>query len=147
MIPPGYVALSSASLGEPGIFCHGLALQPGKPTLLAECAGIPIVGLPGNPRSAIVVFRLIGMPLVRLVGGWESPVVEPVVHARLSQDLPSVAGRLDIVQVHLRNGVAQPIFGKSALLSMLSTADGYLSIPEAATGLEAGTDVQVTLYR
>lgn len=136
-----------ASLGEPGIFCHGLALQPGKPTLLAECAGVPILGLPGNPRSALVVFRLIGMPLIRLVGGWEAPVPEPTTRARLGQDLASVAGRLDVVQVRLRDGVAEPIFGKSALLSMLSAADGYVTIPEEATGLRADTEVRVTLYR
>jgi molybdopterin molybdotransferase len=136
-----------ASLGEPGIFCHGLALQPGKPTLLAQCGDIPIVGLPGNPRSALVVFRLIGTPLVRLVGGWEAPVPEPVVRARLSRDLPSVAGRLDVVQVRLRDGTAEPIFGKSALLSMLAEADGYLTVPEPATGLGEGAEVEVTLYR
>ena len=42
---------------------------PGKPTLLADCGGVPLVGLPGNPRSALVVFRLVGVPLVRTVGG------------------------------------------------------------------------------
>ncbi|HKH88881.1 MAG TPA: gephyrin-like molybdotransferase Glp [Acidimicrobiales bacterium] len=136
-----------ASLGEPGIFCHGLALQPGKPTLLAQCGDVPIIGLPGNPRSALVVFRLIGSPLVRLVGGWEAPVHEPVVRARLSRDLPSVAGRLDVVQVRLLDGLAEPIFGKSALLSMLVEADGYLTVPEPATGLDEGADVEVTLYR
>ncbi len=136
-----------ASLGEPGIYCHGLALQPGKPTLLAECGDVPVVGLPGNPRSALVVFRLIGMPLVRLVGGWHQPVHEPVVRARLSRDLPSVTGRLDIVQVRLRDGLAEPIFGKSALLSVLVEADGFLTVPEPATGLDAGSEVEVTLYR
>lgn len=136
-----------ASLGEPGIYCHGLALQPGKPTLLAECDGIPIVGLPGNPRSALVVFRLIGMALIRLVGGWEAPVAEPTTVARLSQDVASVAGRLDIIQVRLKDGMAEPIFGKSALLSMLSAADGYVTIAEAATGLAADSEVVVTLYR
>jgi molybdopterin molybdotransferase len=136
-----------ASLGEPGIFCHGLAVQPGKPTLLAECDGVPILGLPGNPRSALVVFRLIGIPLIRLVGGWETTVPEPTTAARLSQDVASVAGRLDIVQVRLNDGVAEPIFGKSALLSMLSAADGYFTIPEEATGIAADTEVLVTLYR
>ena len=136
-----------ASLGEPGIFCHGLAVQPGKPTLLAECDGVPILGLPGNPRSALVVFRLIGIPLIRLVGGWETTVPEPTTPARLSQDVASVAGRLDIVQVRLNDGVAEPIFGKSALLSMLSAADGYVTIPEEATGIGADTEVLVTLYR
>ncbi len=136
-----------ASLGRPGIFCHGLAVQPGKPTLLAECDGVPILGLPGNPRSALVIFRLIGMALIRLVGGFETPVPEPTTRARLSQDVASVAGRLDIVQVRLHDGVAEPIFGKSALLSMLSVADGYVTIPEEATGIGADTEVLVTLYR
>lgn len=44
------------SLGE--VFCHGLAVNPGKPTLLATCTGVPLIDLPGNPLSALVVFRL-----------------------------------------------------------------------------------------
>src|SRR5919202_3765566 len=58
-----------AGLGAPGIWAHGIALPPGKPTLLADCGGVPVIGLPGNPRSALVVFRLVGMGVVRLVGG------------------------------------------------------------------------------
>jgi molybdopterin molybdotransferase len=140
-------ASAIASLGEPGIWCHGLALRPGKPTLLAECGGVPVVGLPGNPRSALVVFRLVGMPLVRLVGGCTDPPPEPSVRARLARDLPSAAGRLDVVQVSLEDGVATPLFGSSALLSILTRADGYLVVPEAATGLPANAEVEVTLYR
>ena len=94
-------AAAIASLGEPGIWCHGLSLKPGKPTLLADCGGVPVIGLPGNPRSALVVFRLIGMPIVRMVGGCTEPPPEPAVHARLARDLPSAAGRLDVVQVRL----------------------------------------------
>jgi molybdopterin molybdotransferase len=134
-----------AGLGE--IFCHGLALRPGKPTLLADCGGVPLVGLPGNPRSALVVFRLIGIPLVRRVGGCTEPPPEAVVTARLARDLPSSAGRLDIVQVSVRDGTATPLFGPSALLSVLPAADGYVVVPEDATGLDAGTPVDVTLYR
>ncbi len=135
-----------ASLGA--VWCHGLAVKPGKPTLLATCAGVPLVGLPGNPLSALVVFRLVGMPLVWRVGGCPSPPPEPVVRARLGRDVASAAGRLDVVQVRLdRDGVAHPLFGASALLSVLTRADGYVVVPEPATGLDAGTDVQVTLYR
>jgi molybdopterin molybdotransferase len=142
-----------AALGPPGIWCHGLAIKPGKPTLLAECGtgpagepGVPVIGLPGNPRSALVVFRLVGMPLIRLVGGCESQPPEPSTRALLSRDLASATGRLDVVQVKVAGGVATPLFGVSALLSVLTEADGYLVIPEEATGLDAGTEVNVTLY-
>ncbi|HEX6652436.1 MAG TPA: molybdopterin-binding protein, partial [Thermoleophilaceae bacterium] len=152
-------AAAIASLGEPGIWCHGLAFRPGKPTLLADCGGVPVIGLPGNPRSALVVFRMIGMPIVRMVGGCTDPPPEPPVRARLERDLPSAAGRLDVVQVRLVRGpadapgavgdapAAEPLFGSSSLLSILTAADGYLLVPEAATGLATGSDVEVMLYR
>ncbi|HEX2102963.1 MAG TPA: gephyrin-like molybdotransferase Glp, partial [Solirubrobacteraceae bacterium] len=136
-----------ARLGEPGIWTHGIALRPGKPTLLADCGGVPVIGLPGNPRSALVVFRLVGMPVVRLVGGVTDPLPEPSARARLERDIPSAAGRLDVVQVAVRDGVARPLFGASALLSVLTAADGYVVVPDEATGLGAGTEVDVTLYR
>ncbi|HTT53117.1 MAG TPA: gephyrin-like molybdotransferase Glp [Streptosporangiaceae bacterium] len=134
-------------LGPPGIWCHGLAIRPGKPTLLAECGGVPIIGLPGNPRSALVIFRLLGVPLVRLAGGCSTPPPEPTVRARLARDLASATGRLDVVQVRVRDGRATPLFGLSALLSVLTAADGFVIVPEEATGLGAGAEVEVTLYR
>src|SRR6185503_5176519 len=76
-----------ARLGE--VVCHGLAVKPGKPTLLADCGGVPLVGLPGNPRSALVVFRLVGVPLVRRVGGITAPPPNATVSARLDRDVPS----------------------------------------------------------
>ncbi|HEY6277898.1 MAG TPA: gephyrin-like molybdotransferase Glp [Streptosporangiaceae bacterium] len=136
-----------ARLRPPGIWCHGLAVHPGKPTLLAEAGDVPVIGLPGNPRSALVIFRLLGIPLVHLVGGCTQPPPEPALRARLTRGLPSVTGRLDVVQVQVRDGQATPVFGLSALLSVLTAADGYLIVPEEATGLDAGTEVEVTLYR
>jgi molybdopterin molybdotransferase len=135
-----------ARLGPPGIWCHGLAIKPGKPTLLAECGGIPVVGLPGNPRSALVVFRLIGVSLVRLVVGCTQPPPEASTRVTLSRDLASATGRLDVAQVRVSDGVATPVFGLSALLSVLTAADGYIVIPEEATGLDAGSEVEVILY-
>jgi molybdopterin molybdotransferase len=140
-----------AGLGRPGVFCHGLAIRPGKPTLLAECDGVPVIGLPGNPLSALVVFRLVGLPVLRLVGGCLHPPPEPTTRARLARDVPSASGRLDVVQVRLDDGVAgrvaEPLFGHSALLSVLAAADGYVVVPEAATGLPAGAEVEVVLHR
>ncbi len=139
-----------AALGE--VWCHGLALKPGKPTLLARCpvpdgAAVPVVGLPGNPLSALVVFGLVGVPLVWRLAGCEQPPPEPSTRARLARDLPSAAGRLDVVQVVLRDGGAHPVFGPSALLSVLTRADGHVVVPEPATGLAAGSEVEVVLHR
>lgn len=133
-----------AALGD--VWCHGLAIKPGKPTLLAECGGIPVIGLPGNPLSALVVFGQVGIPVLWRLSGCETPPARPTTRARLSRDLASATGRLDVVQVRVRDGVAEPLFGPSALLSVHTRADGYVIIPEPATGLDDGLDVDVTLY-
>jgi molybdopterin molybdotransferase len=140
-------AAAVAAVAGTEIWCHGLAIKPGKPTLLAASDGIPIIGLPGNPRSALVVFRLIGVPLVRRAGGWTAEQRAPSTPRRLSRDLPSAAGRLDVAQVRLSDEEAEPIFGPSALLSVLTGADGYVIVPEDANGLSAGETVEVFLYR
>jgi len=137
-----------AALPNSETWCHGLAIKPGKPTLLAQSNGVPIIGLPGNPRSALVVFRLIGMPVVRRVGGWTVEPLVGTIHAKLARDLPSAAGRLDVVQVRLDldEDLAEPLFGSSALLSVLTRADGYVIVPEDANGLSAGEPVEVFPY-
>jgi molybdopterin molybdotransferase len=134
-----------AAVGD--IWCHGLAIKPGKPTLLADCGGIPLIGLPGNPLSALVVFGQVGIPLLWRLSGCDAPPPAPSTRARLARDLASASGRLDIVQVTVHDNVAEPLFGPSALLSVLTRADGYVRIPEPATGLDAGTEVEVVLYR
>ena len=126
-------AAAVAALGEPGIWCHGLAIKPGKPTLLAETAGgVPVVGLPGNPRSALVVFRLVGVPLVRLVGGWTDPPPEPT-STRAPRPRPPVGRRPTGRGAGAASptGVATPLFGASALLSMLTAADGWIGRPRS----------------
>jgi molybdopterin molybdotransferase len=138
-------ATAVAELGE--LWCHGLAIKPGKPTLLAHCGDVPVIGLPGNPLSALVVFRLLGIPLIHDLTGCDVPPTEPTLRTRLARDVPSAAGRLDVVQVRLTDGGAEPVHGPSALLRVLTTADGYLLVPEPATGLAAGTEVEVVLYR
>jgi molybdopterin molybdotransferase len=135
-----------AALPRSEIWCHGLAIKPGKPTLLAHSDGIPVIGLPGNPRSALVVFRLIGMAVVRRVGGWTAAPRQGSVRARLARNVPSAAGRLDVVQVRWSGDDAEPVFGPSALLSVLTAADGYVIVPEDATGLPAGEVVDVFPY-
>ncbi|MGI9658927.1 MAG: molybdopterin molybdotransferase MoeA [Gaiellaceae bacterium] len=134
------------SLGPPGIWCHGLALKPGKPTLLAECDGVPLLGLPGNPASALVVFRLLGVGLVRMIGGHREPQAVATTSAVLARDVPSAPGRLDVVQVTLTENGAEPLFAKSSALSALARADGQILVSEEVGGLYAGSEVVVELY-
>jgi molybdopterin molybdotransferase len=86
------------------------------------------------------------MPLVRVVGGVTAPPPEPSVSARLARDVPSAAGRLDVVQAAVDAGVATPLFGSSALLGPMVRADGWFCVPEADTGLAEGAEVLVRLY-
>ncbi|MBA3744749.1 gephyrin-like molybdotransferase Glp [Sporichthya sp.] len=142
-------ATAVAELGK--IWCHGLAIKPGKPTMLAECDEIPLIGLPGNPLSALVVFRLVGVPLVWRLAGCDQPPPQPRTRARLTRNVASQAGRLDVIQVRLDQGPdtglgAEPLHGPSALLSVLARADGCVLVPEPATGLDGGTEVDVMLY-
>ena len=130
-------------LGPPGIWCHGLAMRPGRPTLLAEIGGVPLIGLPGNPLSALVVFELIGGPVVRRLGGLTHEPARPRTRGVLAHDIASAAGRLDVVQVRLVDGAVHALPRGSALISTLVRADGQIVIPEELDGLAAGEPVDV----
>jgi molybdopterin molybdotransferase len=137
------------NLGVPGVLVHGVNLRPGKPTILAVCNGKAVVGLPGNPVSALVVAGIFATPLVEHLLGLTNPRPKPALVARLTINLPSQAGREDYVPVTLLSGpqgyLAEPIFYKSNLIFTLARADGLVKIPSAATGLSAGDQVTVTL--
>ena len=146
------------SLGPPGVLVHGVNVRPGKPTILAACSVgervKPVIGLPGNPVSALVIAGLFVVPLVeRLLGmtGVTGSRPRPQVQARLSLNLPSQAGREDWVPVRLLPGpqgfLAEPVFGKSNLIFTLARADGLLRVPPDATGIAAGEPVDVFLFQ
>ena len=136
-------------MGDPGVLVHGVNVKPGKPTILAVCSGKPVIGLPGNPVSALVIAGLFVRPLIGQLLGLAPERIEPAVAARLSMNVPSQAGRDDWIPVRLRREQAgyraDPIFYKSNLIFTLSQADGLVHIPPDATGLEAGADVDVYL--
>lgn len=135
------------SLGEPGVLVHGVNVRPGKPTILGVCDGKPVVGLPGNPVSALVIAGLFVVPLIHRMLGLSAAVFRPVVQARLKVNLASQAGREDWVAVRLEEAsgekFADPIFGKSNLIFTLARADGLVKIPADANGIAAGEQVQV----
>ena len=141
------------SLGEPGVLVHGINTRPGKPTILGACQGKAIIGLPGNPVSAVVNGYLFVQPLIeRLLG--QLPTHKAQVRAKLSVNLSSQAGREDWWPVRLIpveetdaiSFIADPIFGKSNLIFTLAAADGLLRIAPDATGLAAGEPVDVFLF-
>jgi molybdopterin molybdotransferase len=135
------------ALGKPGVLVHGVNVRPGKPTILAVCDGKPVIGLPGNPVSALVIAALFVTPVVRRLSGAAAVERKPYLEARLTLNLPSQAGREDWVAVRLvQDGnllLAEPVFGKSNLIFTLSRADGLIRIPANATGLSSGAVVEV----
>lgn len=142
-------ALVINSLGTPGVLVHGVNVRPGKPTILAVCNGKPVIGLPGNPVSALVIAQLFVIPVIEALQGIRRVPPMPTIQARLTLNLASQAGREDWVAVQLVQDSAgysaDPVFGKSNLIFTLARADGLVRIPPDATGLEAGQMVDVIL--
>jgi molybdopterin molybdotransferase len=141
-------SLMIAELGQPGILVHGVKLKPGKPTILAVAGGVPVVGLPGHPVSAQVVYGLFVTPLLRQMQGLPAQAPwQPAVRARMTKNVASATGRTDCLRVRLirQDGEiwAEPVHGKSGLIITLVKADGLVTIPSAKEGLLAGEWVDV----
>lgn len=137
-------------IGRPGVLVHGVNVRPGKPTILAVCDGKAMIGLPGNPVSALVIASLFVVPVIETLLGLKTNRPRPSVQASLTINLASQSGREDWVAVRLQSeaGIAraEPVFGKSNLIFTLAQADGLIRIPPDANGLPAGTPVEVILF-
>lgn len=134
------------------ILAHGIAVRPGKPTLLADVCGKPVFGLPGHPVSALVVAQAFLMPFLKYIEG-EELAAEPAgrrVAATLAVSAHSPHGREEYVRVRLsrdgNNVSAHPVFGKSGMLTTLVRADGFFVIPVHSEGVAAGETVDVFLF-
>ncbi len=140
------------TLGEPGVLLHGVATRPGKPTIVGVVNGKPILGLPGNPVSAMVQFDMFGVPAIYKLQGMQEMPKRGLVWAQLSQNIASESGREDYVPAKLVAGdgdggvTAVPVFGKSNLIYTLVNADGLIKVPLNKGGLLAGEWVQVRLF-
>ena len=146
-------------LGAPGVLVHGIALRPGKPTVLAVCDGKPVVGLPGNPTSALVVAWRLVRPMVRALGGERSVARFPgtgsmpaaiLRGARLTIDVRSRPGREDYVPAQISEGAAgsleaTPLFAKSSLIFPMIGSDGLIAIPLDEAGARANSRVRVVI--
>jgi len=133
-------------VASPGVFAHGLALKPGKPTILGydQNSETILVGLPGHPVAAMLVFELIVLEFYRERMGQAEEI--PLL-ATLAVNLPGAPGKTTCQLVEVKETVegylADPIFGKSGLITTLKNADGYIIIPHNQEGLTAGEQVKV----
>jgi molybdopterin molybdotransferase len=138
------------ALGDPGVLVHGISIKPGKPTILAVADGVPVIGLPGNPVSALVIAGNFLTPLIHMLLGITDPSPAPRINARLSINLNSQSGREDYIPVKVvessEGTIAEPVFGRSNLIFTLIRADGLITIAPEVTGLPAGSDVIVELF-
>lgn len=139
------------ALGKPGVLMHGIAVKPGRPTVFGMIGSVPVFGLPGHPVAAMVVCQQLVKPAVRMLCSQSHPFAGFSVPARLNRNVASAPGRDDFVSVrlHKREGefVAEPILGKSGLISIMAQADGVMHIPADKSGLYDGDRVEVLLLR
>ena len=137
------------SISSPGILSHGLAVKPGKPTIIGwdDASATVFIGLPGHPVSAMIVFDSV------LLGWWREATGQasrrPVV-ARLDRNVMGSPGRETYQPVRLQltaeGWLAEPVFYRSGLISALAAADGFFVLERNREGLSAGEQVLVYLY-
>lgn len=128
------------SVGGRGVFVHGLAIKPGKPTIIGDGMGKLIVGLPGHPVSSIVVYKAIIHPFIKSL--FENNEIIPRVIAESTQNFPSSPGKQTYHMVKIKEDegklFAIPSFGKSGMITLLSESDGYIVIKEHEEGISKG---------
>ena len=144
-----------AILALPGarIHFHGVSVSPGKPTLFGTACSKPVLGLPGYPVSALVIFDLFAVPLLRKLSGEtqaQAGRTRKTIHAVLTTNIDSPSGREDYVRVTLseRGGrlYAAPLPNKSGAIFTLVKADGMIRIGLNQEGVEEGEEVEVMLF-
>ena len=135
-----------ASQGE--VLLHGIAMKPGKPTILGKVQGIPVVGLPGHPGAAFFVTQLLVIPLLDCLTG--SREKRYTVRATLTESVGANHGRAQFTAVSMeeREGrwYAAPTRSKSGLITSLAASDGYFAIAYDCEGAAAGAEVEVIPY-
>ncbi len=133
-------------ISKEGVFTHGLALKPGKPTILGydKEKNTLLGGLPGHPAAALAVFHLLFVWLWKQVTGQPD---QPPLEAFMTTNLAGAPGKTTCLLVKLQmapQGLeAEPVFGKSGLISTMAEADGYVLIDMNQEGLKKGEQVKV----
>jgi molybdopterin molybdotransferase len=142
-----------SSIPDVEILAHGVAIRPGKPTLLANRKGKAIVGLPGHPVSALVVAHVFLAPLLEYLQGaaLRKGPLGYKTKATLAASIHSTIGLEEYIRVRLEETddgtfVAFPVYGKSGMLSTMVKADAMIAIPMNTEGFSKGESVQATYF-
>ncbi|NPA47080.1 MAG: molybdopterin molybdenumtransferase MoeA [Thermococci archaeon] len=122
------------------VLVHGIAIQPGKPTIIGEVNGKPVFGLPGYPTSCLTNFTLLVMPLL------SGDIRRERARKRLAHKVFSVKGRRQFLPVRIDGDKAIPILKGSGAVTSFVSADGFIEIPENVEILDEGEEVEVTLF-
>jgi molybdopterin molybdotransferase len=135
------------------ILAHGIAIRPGKPTLLASRMGKPIIGLPGHPVSALMIAQIFMAPFLQFLQGgkMEKGPLGHRIEAMLTTSIHSTIGLEEYVRVRIEEAAeggfkASPVFGKSGMLSTMVNANGVIVIPMNAEGIPKGDIVQAVQF-
>ena len=124
---------------------HGIAIKPGKPTILGKTGSKPLVGLPGHPVAAYFITKLFVLPLLsRLMGRKQESYTTT---AKITESIGANHGRAQYQCCRLarKDGelYAFPIRGKSGLITTLAGSTGYFCIDRDCEGLPKGAEIQV----
>lgn len=132
------------------LFAHGIAIKPGKPAMLGEIQGKPVIGIPGYPVSAYLTARLFLEAWVKHLQGLP-PGTPPVLEAVLNKKVFSSLGNEEFVRVKVgkvgKRWVAAPISRGAGATMSLVRADGILRVPRLQEGYHEGEPVQIELLR
>ena len=131
-------------LGE--VYIHGISVQPGKPTIVGVIDEKLVIGLPGNPVSALMIFNAFVAPPLTEVAGIEKDFEQKVIKAVMSRRIHSPVGRMQYQLVKVNGSEIQPIFKDSGAIFSLSGADGYVKVEKSVELLDEGEEVEVYLF-
>ncbi len=140
-----HVPAAIDAVGPPGVVVHGLRVRPGKPTVFGAAGSRPIVGLPGNPTSALTILDAIASEIVRALTG-ERRARRATVAARAGARFAGRPGWTWYVPALLEGESARPLALRSSHTSLLARADGYVVVGPDHVPIEPGDPVAVVRY-
>jgi molybdopterin molybdotransferase len=131
-------------IGE--VIIHGVSVKPGKPTIIGKVNEKLVIGLPGNPVSALIIFYVFIIPNIRNLAGRSKESIEKA-KVTLAKRIHSPKGRMHYSLVKIKEEFAYPIVKDSGAITSLADADGYIKIPKTTELLEEGKQIEVILFK